>query len=204
MKLFSSIKESVGQIAYKFIQRITDEVNKRFFKKEAKIQATARILLKRYLIAQPEVQDVMNGSLRFELGIIDATSRMLNIIDTLVNSVVVDFTPFTGGLTGIKGSIQIKSINVNYSDIINMPDGIVVTEKGEELPWLEWLLFAGRGIIIHDYRVQFGHFGRTGGAHMIEGNGWGIPGQYAGTDGDNFVTRAIEQMMPELREAINV
>jgi len=71
----------------------------------------------------------------------------------------------------------------------------VVTEKGESLPWIEWLLKRGDDIIISDYHVVEGDHGRTGMATMKPGGNYKVSRvnpSFSGTEDDNFVTRALD------------
>jgi hypothetical protein len=73
----------------------------------------------------------------------------------------------------------------------------VITEKGQQLPWLKWLLFEGTSSIVKDYDVKFGPNtkSRTGEAIMVQTNrSWRVPPEFAGTIADNWFTRAIDSI----------
>ena len=67
-------------------------------------------------------------------------------------------------------------------------------KKNIKLDWLYWLLFMGDTIVVNNFQVEFGAFGRTGKGRMTEsdGVGWKISSNFSGTQDDNFITRALE------------
>ncbi len=203
MKIFTSIKESLTTVTKMIVDEILVKVNKMFAAKKPPIEQIAKELLKKYILAQPEMQETISGNLRYELGIVDPMERILNIIENLVIDIKADISPIKIVGNSVKGGITIHLIDVDYSSVLTIPDAIVTTEKGESLYWLRWLLLEGSQTIIGDYEVEFGAHGRTGGARMVRGGSWGVPSEFSGTREDNFITRAIEQMQPELIEKIN-
>ena len=52
----------------------------------------------------------------------------------------------------------------------------------------------GDTIVVNNFQVEFGAFGRTGKGRMTEsdGVGWKISSNFSGTQDDNFITRALE------------
>jgi hypothetical protein len=196
------ILESDQQILKSIMEESVPEVNRLFNSKVGQVTEITGNLLRKYIILQPEIQSLLNGSLRYELGIPDPSRRIFNIIDVLVQNISVKFKPFTVVGLKFKGGIILKAVNNTFSDIVHLDDAIQVTQKGTDLYWLKWLLEEGAQIIIFGWDVEFGPFGRTGGAHMIPGNGWSVPSEFAGDKQDNFITRAISEMRPELEEQI--
>jgi hypothetical protein len=145
----------------------------------------------------------VSGKLRIELGLVDGGVRLLNILDAWIGGTEVKFTKFRLAAGGFTGGIKIRAIRNDYSDVLSMSDATLVTEKGEELPWLRWMLIDGGSLIIADYIVKFrGGTGRTGGGFMVEGNGWSIPSPFSGVVGDNFVTRAVDSIQDRLEDDI--
>lgn len=197
-----SIVEDTATIQRLIMQELAGELNKEFPKLEDKLKKITGDLLRTHIMAQPEYNAIINTSLRYELGIINPTARLLNIIDTLTRNIETEFTPFTAEGDTFKGGLIINAVKSDYSDIIHLPDSIVVTEKGVELEWLRWLLMEGRKVIISGWDVEFGPFGRTGGAHMIMGGNWKVPSEYAGRPNDNFIINAIRDLQEPLKEQI--
>ena len=60
------------------------------------------------------------------------------------------------------------------------------------LDWLNWILTRGDEIIVSKFRFEpESGRGRTGRGRMKKGGSWRVSPQYAGTEDDNFITRAL-------------
>ena len=88
----------------------------------------------------------------------------------------------------------------DYSDVISVPEAVFVTEKGVKLEWLRWLLLEGDKRIVSNYFFKKSSRGRAGGGIMAERQNasWGVPSQFAGTENNNFATRALETINDEI------
>ena len=75
--------------------------------------------------------------------------------------------------------------------------------EGGRIPWLNWLLTAGDSILIANFGVEFGSYGRTGKARM-SGNfaPYKVHSSFSGTPDNNFITRAIAAVYPQIKEII--
>jgi hypothetical protein len=78
--------------------------------------------------------------------------------------------------------------------------GSYSTEKGQRIPWFEWLTELGDRVIVRDFDSEGGHSkqSRTGDMIMVKGGGWRVPPQHAGSPGDNFITKAIDGSLSEI------
>jgi len=194
-------------------QKIADSLkpllNKRFQRAAPKIKTALQKLLRRALLESPEYENlVTGGDLKKELGVDFTRARLETIISMWVNSVTVYVRPVRSLGSNLFGGISIGMVQADYSDVINLPDAHVITEKGEDLPWLEWLLLFGDTVIIRDYVVfpKKGFRGfpnppsRTGLGIMIKKKqgSWRVPPQFSGTADDNWVVRALNQVSVEL------
>ena len=198
-----TLKENVGEVERKILRAMSRNINKVFAAKRAEIRDITEELLSEELVRSPEFERITNGTLRFELGLIDAETKLINIIDELMANIDVDFKLARPAGSGFTGGLTIKAVRADYSDVLTMPEAITITEKGVDLHWLRWLLLEGGDIIVAGYDVLFGEgLGRTKGAIMIQGGGWSIPPQDQGKAGDNFITRAIERIQVPLREKV--
>ena len=79
-----------------------------------------------------------------------------------------------------------------------------MTAKGVSLPWLRWLLTLGQQIIVANFGVDYqSGKGRTGGGYMtVDERPFKVSSQYAGTVDDNFITRAIDSVAPQIKGVI--
>ena len=66
--------------------------------------------------------------------------------------------------------------------------------RGYSLPWLQWLLLDGTKVLIDSHQVVIGPNlrSRTSMAIMRPGSGWSVPNEFAGTQNNNWLTRAID------------
>lgn len=94
-------------------------------------------------------------------------------------------------------------VDSSYKDVLVSQAANLITEKGQSLPWLEWLLRFGDKAIIRDYTIGVARNSarsRTGRAIMVKAASkrWKVPSQFAGTAQNNFVTRAIDSIEPSI------
>ena len=196
------LKESVDEIETNIAKGTRDFLNIRFPTVLGEIRTLVRKRLYDGITSSPEYISMVNGKLRIELGLVDAADRLQNILERWINSVSVEFNKFRISKRNLAGGIKILAINADYSDVLSLPDSVLITDKGDVLPWLSWMLTYGSNIIIADYRIRFGPIGRTGGGAMYVGGSWGISPEYAGTLRDNFVIRSINSIKNEIEQEV--
>ena len=168
-----------------------------------RMQHNVQSLLAQYLRAQPEYAALINniGKLRTEFGI-----KNPNVVEQIINrwlsSITVRTTAIRKRGKGLYGKIVVEGVSTDLHDVLHL--GTFTSEKGSEIRWLEWLLEAGDNIIITTHDVQFNpKYSRTGVDIMVRSNqGWRVPPEYSGTINNNYVTRAIDAMFPELEQLI--
>jgi len=130
-------------------------------------------------------------------------------IDSIVNETSSDTYIYSRPLKIVGNTISGGWVLAIGSDLFekmkNMSTVIQDTEKGAKLPWLRWTLERGNSIIITNFRVKFQiGKGRSGFAHMIPNAviGYRVPPQFAGTDHDNWFTKAIIPRLDEYSDII--
>ncbi len=79
----------------------------------------------------------------------------------------------------------------------------VITEKGESLDWISWLLTRGDDVVVADYHVVPGNHGRSGDAVMKQGDFFRVRPEYSGTIEDNAITRALKNRQKEIAKILN-
>tara|TARA_R100001377_G_scaffold19893_1_gene10420 strand:+ start:2243 stop:2875 length:633 start_codon:yes stop_codon:yes gene_type:complete len=160
------------------------------------IEIAIQTLVKLRLQEAPEVNSLAGGELRYQFGLRDGASRISNIIVMWAESVEVRYVQGFGKF----GGISISMGDNDYSDALSMPEAEFTTEDGTSLEWLRWLLLEGDTRIVNNYQFQSGRRGRAGGGVMVsrQNASWGVPSQFAGTDNNNFATRALESMQDEI------
>jgi hypothetical protein len=156
------------------------------------------------IVSQPEYNSLLSGSLQYEFGIPDPSSRLSEILDTIKQNKIVQIKQPSISGSKINASIKIQMIQKNFNDLISLGSSKVTTEKGTDLNWLKWLLLEGDTIIIGDYHVVLGPNprSRTGMAVMTRGGSWRVPPEYAGNIKNNWITRAIDAVSSEIDKII--
>jgi len=166
-------------------------------------------LLRSAILRQPEVESVLGGQLRLEFGLPDGSRRIDDILNTWISNVELKTNISSIKRGRIVAGFSIFAIKSDYSDVLNLSSAVLTTEKGQALPWLNWLLLEGDRVIVRDYNIsfspQFSNASRTGGAVMIEDDGgrWRVPPEFSGVQGNNFVTRALDEIESSISAEIN-
>lgn len=196
MNISLKLVESDSQIRKKILDSIQDYIRPKFIQAVNSVSKKLPALLAQSIMSQPEYQSLLNGALKFELGVPDAASRVSNMIDIWASGARVNYGPFRQTNSGLSASFSIDMLKDDYSDILSS-DLAIITDSvsGITIPWLEWLLLEGGNILVKNYKVQFGanDRSRTGFAIMVSSNeNWRVPPEFAGTKTNNWITRALE------------
>ena len=144
-----------------------------------------------------EYSAIVGGRLRGELGLPDGAQRIDAIIDRWAEGISVRYLK---GKTGALGMIDIGILRSDWEDVLSMQEAelsYTSPRRGIKiLEWLRWLLTEGSAIIVSQYEFISERRGsRTGLGIMVKRRGgWGVPVQFAGTEEDNFATRALEDI----------
>lgn len=200
------ILESNSQIRQSILDSIKNHIEQALNKSIGPISSEIKSVVSTALKTEPEYQSLIGGTLRIEFGISDISSVDL-VIDQMVNTLNITKNPITITNLGLSGGFILTMIRSEDIDgIINSESASVITEKGIRLPWLEWLLLHSNKPIIRNYDVKIGPnpTSRTGMGIMVESSqSWRVPPEYAGTQQDNWTTRAIsrvEYQLPKIFE----
>lgn len=151
------------------------------------------------LVSSPEIASLQNGVLRAEFGLdSDPTAQLIEeILSTL------EFRPLYAQKNR-GGGIEILMQPSDYSNILGKSFAQQAIDGGT-LPWLSWLLTLGDSIIITGFGVELGSFknSRTGEARMSTKMApYKVNSAFSGTLNDNFITRAIDRVYPQIQNII--
>lgn len=155
-----------------------------------------------------EYASLLGGALRYELGIPDAATKVAGLLDIWSQNIDVNYTqPIVNKSGTISSKFSVSMIKIDFGDVLYTPFAQVYdTERGYNLPWLQWLLLEGNQVLIQDYVVVVGRSprSRTGMATMREeaGASWSVPMRYAGTMSDNWITRSLSDASKEIEQFI--
>jgi hypothetical protein len=199
------LTESNKVISDAILRAMLPDVKKYFNRRFNQVKNTIVPTIINSIQKQPEYESLLNGTLKAQFGIPDPGSRLSNILSTIENSVIIKEK--TIAITGnqIKGGIKLQMIQSDFNDLISLGDATVITEKGTDLQWLQWLLLEGDTIIISDYSFVAGPFesSRTGmGIMRYSGGSWRVPPEFAGNIKNNWITRAVDAALSEIENSI--
>jgi len=199
-----NIKSSEKMIARRMRDAIKQEARSFLAARIKRIRDRTRLIVGNYIMNSPEVQDLINGRLQTELGVVDPAEQMTGIVETWSRSIHVVVKPPRKYKDGIQMGFRLLGIKGDWADVLASGFGVYTTMKGSDIPWLGWLLVGGRGIIVRDFDIAFGYpmFSRTGDAIMLQGSGWRVPASAQGTTTNNFATRAIDKCLPAIETMI--
>lgn len=221
-KFVFQVSENINSIKKKMEEAFADIANPVLLKATPKIEYSLRLIIRSILLESNTYDQLINGDLRHEIGIPDgeATNRLRMIIAELINDIRVSFKPIKKKGANFSGGYQVYIIKEDFKRVINTPEAQIVTDKGQTLRWLEWMLFEGDKIILTDFVVKFGDFeaSRSGGAIMVSTKrdpvknwtgmqelGWAIPKEHSGVKDNNWISRQlyenVERILDMLAEA---
>lgn len=124
----------------------------------------------------------------------EVSHTVSTIIDEIVENIEINYTNLSLHGSTVKGGMTIGIGRNGFASLMSLPEGSVNTEKGDTLPWLNWVLTKGDKIIVseHDIKFSLGQ-GRSGFAIMIPNRvaNWRVPAEFSGTSNDNVITRTI-------------
>lgn len=142
----------------------------------------------RAILSQPEIQSLQGGILQGAFGLVESSSAISAIQNTVKNSVSVHFDKFDNNLNGgIKVYIQPSDFN----NLLSLREGMNITADGE-FHWLMWLLTMGDSSIVIGYSFNpMNGRGRSNLGYMEAGGFFRVPPEFSGDISNNFITRAL-------------
>jgi hypothetical protein len=176
---------------------LSGQVNKRLTKAASKVRSQVISVIQTALISSPEISSLSGGTLRGEFGLTSDPSSQL--VSAIVDSLEVRVTPVNANLNGGFTLVMQPS---NFANLFSLSSAEQPIEGGS-IPWLKWLLTLGDSVIIADFGVEFGAHGRTGQARMARKPApYKVNSAFSGTPDNNFITRAIDRVFPQIQEII--
>lgn len=205
MQFTTTLLESDKQIIQMILKSLLSDVTKYMKKASKQLEPEIKSIIQKGFLASDEYNSLVSGALRYEFGLSDASSKVSQILQVWDNTIVEFKTPKIKG-NQIYSSLRISMIPADYNDVLALPGSTVQTAKGQDLPWLQWLLLFGDKTIIKDYEIFVGSNpnSRTGGAVMkkVVGGKWKVPSQFSGSSKNNWVTRVLDDVSTQIDNAI--
>lgn len=194
------------EIEKKILKAISTHLNSRAAAISSDLSEKLKGLIVVALQASPTSRELISGELRGELGVVGAEAQLETIFHAIGDATRIKVSPARISGKVVKMTFQIFAVPMNLSAIAGMAGnaGSYETQKGVEIPWFDWLTELGDAVIVREYDVEAGHpsKSRTGGKIMVKGKGWRVPTEHAGTHDNNFVTKAVEKILPQLETEI--
>ena len=194
--------ESNNAIVKKIHMALAKEFNKTISQNVVRIYRGLEPLISSALLSSPELSSVSGGVLRTDFGLTSDPSSA--IVSAIVSSLDIETQKAKATAAGINGGLSITMQPINYNNLFSLSVAEQMTAKGASLPWLQWLLTLGQQIIVANFGVEYGAGkGRSGGGYMsVDYRPFKVNSQYAGTVDDNFITRAIDGVAPQIKGVI--
>ena len=168
-----------------------------------------RTLTRRAIKNGPMYRGLVFGDLAGHFGIpaekvIETANSIVEVIE---NSIEINFAGTRSNSKKLLGQITVVFFPRGFNKLVNAEFATVITEKGEELNWLDWTLFRGDETIIYDYNIYFeGGKGRSGLAIMVPSHNvagsWKVPSKVSGTEDDNWITRSLDKIQKKYSDII--
>ena len=197
MRISANIVETNSEINTMILEIMADHINDTLNIAMPKITTEIKELVALSLREETEYQSLLSGRLKAEFGLSD-TNMVDNIIDKLVSTIDVSRSTVSYNKIGLVGGFTItmmKSDDMNgliFTDIAS-----VISNNGQHLPWLQWLLLEGNNAIVKNFDVKMGSYSqsRSGMAIMVSSrDNWRVPPEFVGTISNNWTTRAIDRI----------
>ncbi len=192
-------RESNAEIVSRINSSLAKELNIAIKQAIPVLQQKIMPIIQAVLLSSPEINSLQNGILRAEFGLTsDPTDELIAAILSTISIRPLYAQKNRGG------GIEITMQPSDYSNILGQSFAQQPIDGGS-LPWLSWLLTLGDTVIITDFGVEFGSFktSRTGEAKMSsKAAPYKVNSAFSGTLNDNFITRAINRVYPQIQSII--
>lgn len=194
------ILESDPQIQSKIYKAYVSALNKHFKNVSGRVLDGIRPIVSKAIASSPEAASISSGKLKADFGL---TSKPISAIAaSIIDSLSIKIDPAKTNGKKITGGFILTMQPNNYGNLFSLPDANQPIEGGS-LPWLKWLLTLGDTIIIANFGVEYGPYGRTGRAKMTEeARPFKVDSAFSGSIDDNFITRAIQRNKSPIINAI--
>jgi len=191
--------ENTPKIQKKIMNALAKEMSEHLKKSIGKIQNDLRPIVRAAIETSPEALSLRGGTLRLDFGITGDPAA--DIATVVSKAIFVTNKPVKATANNFTGGIIINMQPLDYSELLALPSGSQMTERGLALPWLDWLLLKGDTIIVARYGVKYkAGTGRSGQATMkLNYNApYKVDSQFSGTSTNNFITESIESANDEI------
>ena len=206
MNISINLLESNSEIRRAILQQIREVMQGAIRKSLPAITDQVKNSVREALRREPEYNSLVSGKLKAEFGM-PSSADVDIVVNALVETINVQNNPLKITNLGISGGITITMMKSdNLDGVINIASAYVSDyNRGYSLPWLEWLLLRSNQTIVKNYEVKMGNnpYSRSGMALMVKSNkNWRVPPEYAGSQSNNWTTRAVSTAEDEITQII--
>jgi hypothetical protein len=192
--------ESDNVITAKIYKAYAKELEKHFRSVSGSLLSSLRPIITSTLSSSPEIQSMSGGLLQADFGLTSNPGQ--SIVSSIISTLALKTEKVSTNGKIITGGFTVVMQPQDYSNLFSLPVATQIIEGGS-LPWLKWLLTLGDTIIIANFGVEYGPYGRTGRARMTEeSRPFKVNSAFSGTVDDNFITRAIQRSKSQIINAI--
>jgi hypothetical protein len=192
--------ESDSQIQSKIYKAYVSALAKHFKGVAGRVLDGVRPIIAKAIDSSPEAASISSGKLKADFGL--TSSPMPLITASIIDSLSIQVNPPKTDGKKITGGFILTMQQNDYSNLLSLPVANQII-MGGSLPWLKWLLTLGDTVIIANFGVEYGPYGRTGRARMTEkARPFKVDSAFSGSIDDNFITRAIERNKSPIINAI--
>lgn len=207
MEIFFRLLDSNKTIQQSILKALLPEITSFMDQIIDKIQKELPIIIKEAITNTPEYDSILNGKLKYELGLPDSSTKLTGLLDIWSNNLIFNYKKPRISNGKVISSFSVSALRTDFSDVLytdyaSMYDAL----RGYSLPWLEWLVLEGNATIIENHEVIFGPspYSRTGNAIMKQSSrSWAIPSEFTGDISNNWITRAIDNIQPNIENLLN-
>ena len=196
-----------SQFAAKVQFLVAPKIDKLLVKAKPAIQNQISHLLRIAIVSSPTIRSLKDGQLQVDFGLSsDAASAATNdIVNAVLSSINVFFKKSQRGKT--LGTLVIQIDPATVSAAVETSSMGSYFSNGHQITWLDWLMTRGTQVVVEGFEVTstvgYDDRSRSGGGFMLQTGGiFRVAPEFAGTEGDNFITRAIIANGPNIRKII--
>lgn len=174
----------------KIIQKNIPSINRN-------LKETVKQLVYRRLVSNVPL---ITGREYHEIGVPDINDRILGILRVVADNISVKVLP-DKNLFRITIDILKEEY---YEELLNLPEAVFTYRNGR-LEWLRWLLLEGTNPILDGYYYLDRNSinSRTGrGLTVRSYQSWSVPPNIAGIPENNFITRALQNILKDIELSI--
>lgn len=198
--------DSIAKIEKDIKSALVRDLNVYLDKRKGATVDKLRKATKSFILNQPEMRSLQEAGVPYSLnslfGLRKGTdASAVNVIaDAVVDSMKISFTRID---QNFKGGVTFNIQPEDFQNLLGLSEGHVLTQKGSDLHWLNWLLTKGDSVVVAGYQYSAQGDGRSSTGRMVVGNSFRVPPSFSGTESNNFVTRAFEGKQKEIESIIS-